>query len=148
MTVYVLDSSALIRYLDNEAGADRVEEILKVCIAGTAGVVISAVQWGEVAGNIRRRFGPVEQVRLLGTTLPSEAEIIAVSGERAVRAAELKVDHRIAFADAIALAMTSPNHILVTADFEFKSVAALARVEFLANKSPLTPVALASTPAR
>ena len=148
--MYVLDSSALIRYLDNEAGADRVEEILKLCVAGTAGVVISAVQWGEVAGNIRRRFGPVEQVRLLGTTLPSEAEIIAVSGERAVRAAELKVDHRIAFADAIALelAMTSPNHILVTADFEFKSVAALARVEFLANKSPLTPVALASTPAR
>lgn len=75
MNVYILDSSALIRYIDNEAGAERVEHILKACVAGTVQVQISALQWGEVAGNIRTRFGPTDQLRLLGTILPSEAKI-------------------------------------------------------------------------
>lgn len=59
-----------------------------------------------------------------------------VTGERAVRAAELKVDHGIAFADAIALelAIGSPDHIFLTADYGFKSVDKLARIEFLPNK--------------
>lgn len=136
MTVYVLDSSALIRYVDDEAGAGRVEDILKACVAGSAGVWISALQWGEVAGNIRRRFGATDQLRVLSTLLPSEAEIIPVTGDRAVRAAELKVDRKIAYADAVALelAMESAEHVLVTADFGFKDVDVLARVEFLPSK--------------
>jgi PIN domain nuclease of toxin-antitoxin system len=36
MIKYVLDSSTIIRYIDNEPGADRVEEILIECVAGRA----------------------------------------------------------------------------------------------------------------
>ena len=49
MIKYVLDSSSLIRYIDNEAGSARLEEILTECVAGRADVCVSAVQWGEIA---------------------------------------------------------------------------------------------------
>ncbi|HEY1161207.1 MAG TPA: PIN domain-containing protein [Terracidiphilus sp.] len=136
MTIYVLDSSAIIRYLDNEAGADRVAAVLKMCVAGKAAVWISAVQWGEVAGNLRIRFGASKELSILSILAPSEAKIVPVSGDRAVRAADLKVDRKIPYADAftLELAMDSTEHILVTADYDFKSVADLARIEFLPVK--------------
>jgi PIN domain nuclease of toxin-antitoxin system len=104
MTVYVLDSSALIRYIDNEAGSSRVVEILKACVAGRAEIRISAVQWGEMAGNIRKRAGATEERRIL-SGLPVEIEIVPVAGSGAVRAAGLKVDRKIAYADAFAAVM-------------------------------------------
>lgn len=136
MTVYILDSSALLRYVDDEAGAERVEAILEACVTRRARVCISAVQWGEVAGRLRYRLGQKEELRVLSALLPTEAEIIQVSGERAVRAAEMRVDRKIAYADAFALdlAMDSPEHVLVTADYGFKAVDDIARIEFLAAK--------------
>ncbi len=141
MTVYVLDSSALIRYLDKEAGGERVKAVLKACVTGQAEIRISAVQWGEVAGNLRKRFGAEEEGRILSSLLPSEAGIVPASGERAVCAAELRVDHKMSYADAFALnlAMDSPQHVLVTADYGFKSVDNLAQIEFLPARSSSRP---------
>ncbi len=136
MIAYILDSSALIRYIDDEEGAERVEELLSACVAGKAEICISAVQWGEVAGNLRKRLGASQERRILSTVLPSEAEIITVGGERAVRAAEIKVDRKVSYADALALelAMSFADHVLVTADYGFKDVDDLARIEFLPAK--------------
>jgi predicted nucleic acid-binding protein len=136
MTEYVLDSSAVLRYLDGEAGSDRVRLILRTCVTGRAGLLISAIQWGEIAGRLRIRLGPSEQARILDSILPSEAAIVPANGERALRAANLRVDHKIAYADALALelATESPNRVLVTADYGFKPFARLARIEFLPAK--------------
>lgn len=136
MTVYVLDSSALIRFADGESGADRVSALLKACVAGKSELCISAVQWGEVAGNLRKRLGAEHQRRILSSLLPSESQIVPVSDERAVRAAEIKVDRKLAYADAFALelAMSFQDHVLVTADHGFKDVDDLARIEFLPLK--------------
>jgi len=53
-----------------------------------------------------------------------------------VRAAEIKVDRKVSYADAIALelAMSFADHLFVTADYGFKDVADLARIEFLPLK--------------
>jgi predicted nucleic acid-binding protein len=136
MIKYVLDASAVIRYIDDEAGAKRVEEILGACVAGRAEVHISAVQWGEVASNLRKRLGATQERRILSSFLPSETEIVSASSESAVHAGELRVDRKIAYADAFALdlAMKSKDHILVTADYDFKAVDDLARIEFLPAK--------------
>ena len=136
MTAYVLDSSAVLRYIDDGPGADRIEEILGACAALRAELSISAVQWGEIAGKLRKRLGASEEARILSSLLPSEARIVSVTGERAVRAAGLKVDHNIAYADSFALelAMGSPERLLVTADYGFKAVGDLARIEFLPAK--------------
>ncbi len=136
MTIYVLDASALIRYVDGEAGELRVQEMLVDCSARRAGISISAVQWGEVAGNLRKRFGEALQTSILSTLLPAEAMIVAATAERAVSAAAIKVDRNLAYADAFAaeLAMDSPDHVLVTADYGFKDAEDLARIEFLPVK--------------
>jgi ribonuclease VapC len=136
MTTYVLDSSAALRYVDDEPGADRVEEILGACASWRAELLISAVQWGEIAGKLRKRVGASDEVRILSGLLPSEAQIVSASADRAVRAADLRIDRSIAYADAFALelAMELPDRVLVTADFGFKSVADLAQLEFLPAK--------------
>jgi len=136
MTVYVLDSSAVLRYFDSEAGADRIEAILSASVTGRAGISISALQWGEVAGRLRKRLGAQDEMRILSSLLPAEVKIVSVSAERAVHAASIRVDRRISYADAFALdlAMDSPDHILVTADYGFKPVEDLARIEFLPTK--------------
>jgi PIN domain nuclease of toxin-antitoxin system len=136
MTTYVLDSSAVLRYFDDGTGADRVEEILSAGASRRANLTISALQWGEIAGKLRKRFGESDEIRLLGSLLPSEATVVPASADRAVHAAALKVDRSIAYADAFALdlAMDSPGHVLVTADYGFKVVDDLARIEFLPAK--------------
>jgi len=136
VTVFVLDSSAVIRYIDNEAGGDRVNAIFKACVKRQAEVCLSAVQWGEVAGNLRTRFGASQQKRILDSLIPMEVEIVPVSAERAVRAAELRVDRSISYADAFALdlAMDSADRVLVTADNDFKKVDDMARIEYLPVK--------------
>jgi PIN domain nuclease of toxin-antitoxin system len=133
MITYVLDSSAALRYFDDGAGADRVEEVLSACASRRANLTISALQWGEIAGKLRKRFGESDEIRLLGSVLPSEATVVSATADRAVHAAALKVDRDIAYADAFAvdLAMDSPGHVLVTADYSSKTVEDLVRIEFL-----------------
>lgn len=135
MPTYVLDSSALLRYTDDEPGADRIEVLLASCITGTLEAKISAVQWGEVAGKLRSHHGPKEQNRIL-SSLPSEIEVVPVTQDAAVRAAELRVDRKISYADAFAveLALRLLDPILVTADYGFKAVADLVKIEFLPAK--------------
>jgi predicted nucleic acid-binding protein len=136
VTVFILDSSAVLRYIDNEAGADRVGEIFMSCVQGQTRMRISALQWGEIAGRLRKRLGPPAAVRVLESLLPLELEIVPATAERAVRAAGMRLDRKIPYADAFALdlAIGSADHILVTADYDFKVVADLARIEFLPAK--------------
>ena len=136
MTVFVLDSSAVLRYLDHEAGAERVVEIFRACASESAAMCISALQWGEIAGVLRKRFGAREQASILLRLMRMNPCIVSADAEHAVRAASLRVDRKIAYADAFALdlAMESIDHVLVTADYDFKAVNDLARIEFLSVK--------------
>jgi len=136
MTAYVLDASALLRYFDDEAGTDRIFQIIRACATRRATVCTSAIQWGEVAGRLRKKVGAAKMGNILADLLPSEAEIVPATGERAVRAAETRLDRGISYADAFAveLALESPDHVLVTADYGFKSVEDLIRIEFLPAK--------------
>jgi predicted nucleic acid-binding protein len=136
MKTYVLDSSALIRYIDGEAGADRVEAVLKECVRGQAAARISALQWGEVAGNLHRRLPAARAQEILNHLLPSEVEIVPANADRATQAAVLKIEKKIGYADAFALelAMDPREHVLLTADYEFKNAGTEAAIEFLPAK--------------
>lgn len=136
MTVFILDSSAVLRYIDDEAGADRVGEIFIACVQGQGEMRISALQWGEIAGKLRKRLGPASATRILDSLIPQELEIVPATGERAVRASAVRLERKIPYVDGFALdlSMDSPEHLLVTADYDFKSVDDLARIEFLPQK--------------
>jgi ribonuclease VapC len=53
----VLDASALLAYIDDEPGADTVEERLP------DGVLMSAVNWAEVLSKLAERGVPVDRLR-------------------------------------------------------------------------------------
>ena len=136
MVTYALDASAILRFLDGEAGSERVAEIIKDHLAGRHKAVVSAIHWGEVAGVTCKAHGRQAVDLVLSRLFSFGLEIVAVTAERAVRAALIKVRRKIAYADAfgVELASESPDHILVTADFDLKAAAHDVKTEFLPHK--------------
>ena len=136
MVTYILDSSAILRYLDGEAGSGRVAEVIKGHLAGRWKAAISAIHWGEVAGVTCKVQGQAAADLVLSRLLAFALEIVPVTADRAVRAALITVDRKIPYADAFAveLAAGSADHILVTADFDLKPAARDVKIEFLPRK--------------
>jgi len=136
MVTYVLDSSAVLRYLHSQAGSDRVAEIIHGHLAGDCQAVMSATHWGEVAGITCKLYGRREMEQVLSRLGAFGLEVVAADGDRAVRAALIKVDTGIPYVDsfAVELAGRGSNSVLVTADFDFKAVSRDVTVEFLLAK--------------
>jgi len=136
VVTFVLDTSALLRYMDDEAGADRVADILLAQTAGTARVVISAVNWGEVTTALLREHGLSGVDAAQAGLSDLRLEVIPVTALRAERSARIKFKYKIPYADAIGveLAGDSADHILVTADFDMKPAVADYQIEFLPAK--------------
>lgn len=133
----VLDASALLRFVDNEAGAERVEEYLEQARTGRLTISMSAVNWGEVTYAVMRGHGKQEARTLLPKLKSLPLNISPIDAEIAERAGEFKNDHKIPYADAfagtLALAETA---VLITADQDFRLVpASVIKIEFLPNKS-------------
>ena len=63
-------------------------------------------------------------------------QIIAVDGDRAVRAAMIKLKRTIPYVDAfgVELAVDSGARVFVTADFDFKPASRDVKIEFLPAK--------------
>jgi predicted nucleic acid-binding protein len=136
MVTYVLDSSAILRYLDGEAGAARVSEIIKSHLAGRCAVIISALHWGEVAGITCRIHGRPAMDLVLSRLSAFGFQIAPADADRAVRASQIKLKRNMPYIDAFGIELTadSPDHVFVTADFDFKPSSRDVTIEFLPAK--------------
>lgn len=136
MVTYVLDASAILRYLDDEAGAERVAEIIKSHLAGGCEAVISALHWGEVAGVTCKVHGRQAIDLALSRLSAFAIQVMPADADRAVRAALIKVKKNIPYVDAfgVSLAAEMKDSIFVTADFDFKATTRDATIEFLPVK--------------
>ncbi|NBD36506.1 MAG: type II toxin-antitoxin system VapC family toxin, partial [Chloroflexi bacterium] len=65
--VYVLDSFAVLALLGDEPGSEDVTSVLQAAQAGTAQVLMSWVNAGEVAYIVQRRWGREKVYQVLGT---------------------------------------------------------------------------------
>ena len=133
MVRYVLDSSAILRYLDGGVGSDRVAEIIKDHMAGRCEAVICSLHWGEIAGQICKRRGAPAMELVLSRLSAFAFEVIPADANRAVRAALIKLKRQIPYVDAfgVELAAESSDHIFVTADYDFKPASRAVKIEFL-----------------
>ena len=135
MVTYILDSSAILRFTDNEAGADRVQRILDKYLDGTVLVSASALHWGEAANRLYKLRGRDVMSRILQRLAAMGIRIIPVTAEQAVDAALIRADYKIPYVDAFGAVLGSaPNHVFVTADFDLKAAAKFADIEFLPAK--------------
>jgi ribonuclease VapC len=128
----VLDSFALLAYLNGEAGQARVVEALTQAEAGEVRALLCSLSLGEILYIIERRRGLVnaQRAQALLESLPLE-EILP---DRALifDAAHIKAGHAISYADAFvaALAMRE-SAVILTGDPEFEAVQELVQIEWL-----------------
>jgi predicted nucleic acid-binding protein len=136
MVIYVLDSSAVLRYLDDEAGADRVAEIIKSHLAGRCEAVISAPHWGEIAGITCKIHGRQLMDLVLSRLSAFGFQVVAADADRAVGAALIKLKTGVPYVDAfgVDLAAGAGERVFVTADFDFKPAGRDVTIEFLPAK--------------
>ncbi|MFZ0730696.1 MAG: PIN domain-containing protein [Candidatus Sulfotelmatobacter sp.] len=136
MVTYVLDSSAILRYLSDEPGAARIADIIKSHLAGRCAAIIAAAHWGEIAGMTCKTRGKAAMELALSRLSAFGIQVVAADADRAVRAALLKLKTHVPYVDAfgIELAAEMRDRVFVTADFDFKAASGEAKVEFLPAK--------------
>jgi|SRR5271166_1055703 len=139
MKSYVLDASALLRFIENQPGASRVEELLNLARAGQARVALSAVNWGEVYYVMARHRGEAEAKSYSVRFRNLPVEIVAADWSRAESAGLFLERFKIPYADSFAGSLAADESAtLVTADYDFTVVANAIGVEFLPLKKKRT----------
>jgi predicted nucleic acid-binding protein len=127
--LYVLDTSAWLTLIEDEAGADSVEELIEKARAGESVALISCMSFMEVYYiTMLERDRNEAQARVdLMAALPG----LRVNSTEALSllAGELKAQHRLSVADAwIAALAQERNATLVHKDPEFEQVEATVKV--------------------
>jgi predicted nucleic acid-binding protein len=129
---FVLDSFALLAFLESEPGMARVKEVLKEAEKGHAQVYLSWINLGEVLYITEREQGQQKARQTMGYILALPIQMLEIPPLSVVRAAHIKATHRLSYADAFAVvAALDEDAILLTADPEFKSVESMVVVEWL-----------------
>lgn len=127
---HVLDSSALLALLQDEPGAQMVEDLL---VAEDSEVSMSAINLAEVLYILHRRFG--EQAACLVETKVFDTlkvRVVDATWDRVRCAARIKVDGGISFADCFAAALAEEmDATLVTGDPEFRPLEQSGRITVL-----------------
>ena len=127
--IYVLDTSAWLTLIEDEAGADSVEELIEKARAGEIVVLISFMSFMEVyyiTIQERDRHEAPARVDLMAALPRLRVDSTAALG---LLAGELKAEHRLSVADAwIAALAQERNATLVHKDPEFEPVEATVKV--------------------
>lgn len=124
---YVLDSFALLAWLQDEPGADTVQTLLERAKHKRIQIYVSWINIAEVYYVAKRRSTEADprlaadKVIEVIEKLPIQIE--SISKTEAVAAGRLKADHAISLADAFAAALAKTYHAqVVTGDPEFESL--------------------------
>jgi len=129
---YVLDSFALLAYLENETGSQRVQDLFGLCKAGTVKLLLSIINLGEVLYITERERGLPTAQKVLALIEELPVEIVEVSRDLVFLAAHTKARNAISYADSFAAALTIQyKATLVTGDLEFKSLEKEIMIEWI-----------------
>ena len=123
MKPVVLDSYALIAYLNKEEGYSKVSEIFEKCVDIDEYALMCVVNFGEVYYHALRVGGEQKAKLFLEITKALPIEIIEANINLTLQAAEYKAFNKMSYADAYAAALTKMKKgELVTGDKEFKTI--------------------------
>jgi len=131
-TAKVLDSWALMCYLEREPGYERIVELFEKAVESSKPLLMCIVNWGEVYYQVVRRFGEqkAEEIEQLIQTLP--ITLVEANKELTREAAGIKAVKRMAYADCFAVALARLKKAeLYTGDSEFRAVEKDVKVGWL-----------------
>lgn len=129
--VYVLDTFAIIAFLQDEAGATKVEAILKKGKAGKVKLYLHNINLGEIYYQVFRNEGEHQANAVLTKVKRYPVEFIEdFSEELMLTAARLKATYPISYADAIASATAiQKSGSVITGDPDFKLLEQAGKVK-------------------
>jgi ribonuclease VapC len=133
---YVLDSYALLAYLEAEPGSGRIRELLEAAKGRSCYLYMCVVNMGEVIYITERERGLPKAQETLARIDELPIEIVNVDRPLTLAAAHLKTDCPIAYADCFAAALSQiKDATLVTGDPEFSKIKpdCNVRIEWLSN---------------
>lgn len=117
MRPHVLDASALYRFMTDSPGADVVAGVFADANAANASVLMSVISWGEVYYGLAKRLGVAKTESALARMLQGvPLVLVPVERDDAVRAARIKVQYNVPYADAFAAAVAGQQGVVVTSD--------------------------------
>lgn len=125
MRRYVLDSWALLAWLEGEAPADaEVQSLLDLAAASRIELSMSVINFGEVYYATSRKSGVVKARADRKRLLQSPIRFVPVDDDFVWEAADLKAGYPIACADAFAAALSVRlKAVLISGDPEFEALA-------------------------
>jgi ribonuclease VapC len=138
MATKVLDSWALIAFLEDEPAAEEVEKLLSQAAADRHKLLMSVVNWGEIYYNTMREISQEEAERTVREIAALSIEIVGVGEDLvlAKQAAIFKARHRMSYADCFGAALAKVRNCeFVTGDPEFKALEEEIRISWLPAKS-------------
>ena len=120
---YVLDSFAVLAYLGNEEGADKVEELIDKAEKGEIKLFMNYVNLGEVYYIVTREFGTAKANEAVAIIKRLPIEFVEVNESLALTAGRIKAMHSLSYADDFVVATAiDKKGIIVTGDREFEGV--------------------------
>ncbi|OGW16390.1 MAG: hypothetical protein A2035_08940 [Nitrospirae bacterium GWA2_42_11] len=119
----VLDSWALLCYLEKEPGFEKLIDLFEKATMSSKPLLMSIINWGEVYYIVARRLGDAkaQEIEQLIQSLP----ITLVDADKYLtrEAARLKATKKMAYADCFAAALAQHKKAeLYTGDPEFRAV--------------------------
>ena len=121
--IYVLDTSAWFTLIEDEAGAERAQELLEQARASTVVVLVSFMSFMEVYYVTLQERGPAEAQTRVDLMAASAGLRVDSTEALSVLAGELKAKHRLSVADAwIAALAQERDAVLVHKDPEFEQI--------------------------
>jgi uncharacterized protein len=121
--VVVLDTWALLAYLDGETAAQRVRQTLRRARQRQLNALLSLISYGECLYVIEREQGMQRTQRAIGIVDQLALRVMAADRPLVFEAAHLKARYPISYADAFsaALAKRHQGHVM-TGDPEFRAI--------------------------
>jgi len=129
---FVLDSYAMISFLQREKGFETVKNAMEKSIQKGIKTLMTTVNWGEVYYIIKREEGALvaDAMVEIMDTLP--VELLPADREITRKAAALKSEKKMSYADCFAAAAAIMNKaVLITGDKEFREVEKQIEIEWI-----------------
>lgn len=132
MKSILFDSHAVLKWVQQEEGFEKVRSLLTACRAQSLKGYMNKVNLGEVYYLIIRRAGLPEAKIFLENFQRLPVEMVPPDSELIWNAAEIKAEHPISYADCFAAATAIRYRAsILTGDPEFKKLGDLITVEWL-----------------
>jgi len=134
LPVYLLDSYALLAYLSDEPGAERIRELLALALQGRCRLCLCLINLGEVLYITERHRGLDKAHSLLALLDSLPLELLETTRDLVLDAAHIKAAHPLSYADAFVVAAALRQQaVILTGDPEFTAVEQIVKIEWLVS---------------